>query len=122
MLTYIFGECKTSIVHLLDPHTNAGYLELEKARVKWFLSVDDKNLPKETIEKGQRTYRSINIEGKEIEFSNGFTDLHTLIYKDILNGKGFSLEDARPSIEMVHHIRNSKAIGRKGEFHPFLKK
>lgn len=122
MLTYIFGKCKSNTIHLLDPHTNAGYLELEKARVRWFLSVDNKNLPKESIEKGQCTYRSINVEGEEIEFSGGFTDLHTLIYKDILNGNGFSLEDARPSIEMVHHIRNSKAIGLKGDYHPFLRK
>lgn len=122
MLTYIFGKCKSNTIHRLDPQTNAGFLELEKARVRWFLSVDDKNLPKEAIEKGQRTYRSINIEGEEIEFSSGFTDLHTLVYKDIIEGKGFSLEDARTSIEIAHHIRNSKAIGLKGDYHPFLKK
>lgn len=121
MLTYIFGEVKTNSVNLLEPHTNAGYLELEKARVRWFLSEDDKNLPKEIVEKGQRTFRSITIDGEKIEFSDGFTDLHTLVYKDILTGKGFSLEDARPSIEIVHHIRNSKAIGLKGDYHPFLK-
>lgn len=121
MLTYIFGKCKSSTVHLLDPQTNAGYLELEKARVRWFLSVDDKNLPKEAVENNQRTYRSINIEGQEIEFSGGFTDLHTLVYQDIFNGKGFSLDDARPSIEMVHDIRNSKVVGLKGDYHPFLK-
>lgn len=122
MLTYIFGKCKTNTVHKLDPHTNAGFLELEKARVRWFLSVDDKNLPKEAIEKNQRTYRSISIGGKEIEFSDGFTDLHTLVYKDILNGNGFSLEDARPSVEMVQHIRNATVAELKGDYHPFLKK
>ena len=122
MLTYIFGKCKKSIVHSLDPHTNAGYIELERARVRWFLSVDDQNLPSHIVEKGQRTYRSITIEGKEIEFSGGFTDLHTLVYKDILTGNGFGLEDARLSIEMVHHIRKAKALGLKGDYHPFLKK
>ncbi len=121
MLTNIFGSCKKNNVHLLDPHTNAGYMELERARVRWFLSVDDKNLPAEIVSKGQRTFRSITIEGNEIEFSGGFTDLHTLVYQDILNGKGFGLEDARSSIEMVHHIRGSKAIGIKGDYHPFLK-
>lgn len=122
MLTYIFGKCKKSDVHLLDQQTNAGFLILERARVRWFLSVDDKCLPKEAIEKNQRTYRSITIENREIEFSGGFTDLHTLVYKDILNEKGFSLEDARASIEMVYHIRNANAIGSKGDYHPFLKK
>ncbi len=122
MLTYIFGKCQKSAVHLLDPQTNAGFLILEKARVRWFLSVDDKCLPKEAIEKKQRTFRSIKIEEREIEFSGGFTDLHTLVYKDILNGKGFSLEDARTSIEMVYHIRNANVISLKGDYHPFLKK
>lgn len=122
MLTYIFGKCKRNTIHTLEPHTNAGYLELEKARVRWFLSVDDRNLPEEAVKNNQRTFRSINIEGKEMGFSDGFTNLHKLVYNDILKGKGFSLEDARTSIEMVHHIRNTKAIGLKGDYHPFLKK
>lgn len=122
MLTTIFGKCKKNIVHLAEARTNAGYLELEKARVRWFLSVDDQNLPSIAIEKNQRTYRSITVEGKEIEFSGGFTDLHTTIYQDILAGKGYSLEDARASIEIVHQIRNTKAIGLKGDYHPLLNK
>lgn len=122
ILTYIFGECKSSKVHLLDTKTNAGFIELEKARIRWFLSIDAKNLPDGIHEKGQRTFRSIIIEGEEIEFSDGFTDLHTLVYKDILNGGGFSLEDARVSIEIVHHIRNAEVIGLKGDYHPFLKR
>lgn len=122
MLTHIFGKCKNSIVHLLEPKTNAGYLELEKARVRWFLSVDSNTLPKEIREKRQRTFRSITIENKEMEFSDGFTDLHTLVYKDILAGKGYSLEDTRSSIEMVYKIRNAKAIGLKGDYHPLLRK
>lgn len=122
LLTYFFGKCKRTEVHLLDPKTNAGYLELEKARVRWFLSVDDSKLPQEAIEKGQRTYRSISIQGKKVEFSKGFTDLHTLVYQNILNGKGFSLEDARQSIEIVHDIRHSEVNGLKGEYHSLLKK
>lgn len=122
MLTYIFGKCKSNTIHKIESHTNAGYLELEKARVRWFLSVDDKNLPQEAKEKGQRTYRSITIEGEKIEFSDGFTDLHNKVYVDIFKGGGFSLEDARPSIEIVHHIRNAEVVGLKGDYHPFLKK
>ena len=122
MLTYLFGKRKSSKVHLNSPQTNAGYLELEKANVRWFLSVDDQYLPKATIEKNQRTYRSMIVDKKEIDFSSGFADLHTLVYRDILHGLGFSLEDARPSIEMVHEIRNLKAMGTKGDYHPFLKR
>ncbi len=121
MLTYIFGKPVKNTVHLLEPSTNAGYLELERARVRWVLSIDDKYLPKSIIEKGQRTYRSISIEGKEIEFSGGFSDLHTRVYEDILSGGGFRLEDARKSIEIVHNIRNSKPEGLKGDYHPILK-
>ncbi len=121
MLTYVFGKCKKNTVHLIEPHTNAGFLELEKARVRWFLSVDDKMLPKHAKANGQRTCRSINIEGKEIEFSGGFTDLHTLVYKDILGGGGYSLEDARPSIELVHEIRNAITTELKGDYHPLIK-
>jgi len=122
MLTFIFGKCTNNKTHLLDPRTNAGYLELERARVRWFLSVDEQHLPDDIREKGQRTFRSITIENQEMEFSGGFTDLHTLVYQDILANKGYSLEDARQSIEIVHKIRNAKAIGLKGEYHPLLKK
>ena len=121
MLTYIFGKCNKSLVHKLDKNTNAGYLELEKARVRWFLSVDSNNLPESAVVKGQRTYRSIQMEGQEIEFSGGFTDLHTLVYKDILDGKGFGLEDARTSIEIVHEIRKAEVHALTGDYHPLLK-
>lgn len=121
MLSYIFGKCKSSKVHLLKPLTNSGYLELERARIRWFLSIDQKSLAEIATIKNQRTFRSIKIDGKEIEFSGGFTNLHNLVYKDILSGNGFSLEDARPSIEIVHQIRNATVLGRIGEYHPFLK-
>ncbi len=120
MLTYIFGDVKINTVHYTDAHTAAGFLQLERARVRWFLSVDDTNLPADIVAKGQRTYRSINVNGKEIEFSGGFTDLHTISYQHILSGKGFGLEHARKSIEIVHHIRNSRPIGIRGDYHPFL--
>jgi UDP-N-acetyl-2-amino-2-deoxyglucuronate dehydrogenase len=122
MLSWIFGELKTNIVHLNRKETAAGYLEFEKARVRWILSIDENLLPEYCKEKAQRTYRSIKMENKEIEFSDGFTDLHTQSYNKILNGEGFGLEAAKPSISLVYNIRNSEPIGAKGDYHPLLTK
>jgi UDP-N-acetyl-2-amino-2-deoxyglucuronate dehydrogenase len=94
-------------------------LEFEHARVRWFLSINADTLPKEVVAKGQRTYRSILIGGEELEFSEGFTELHTETYKDILSGGGYGLEAARTAIEIVHGIRNAQPIGLKGNYHPF---
>lgn len=121
MLAFVFGEVKDNIVHYSAKDKVAGYLEFEKARVRWFLSIDSNDLPKEIKESGQRTYRSITIDNKEIEFSGGFTDLHTISYQNILQGKGFRLEEARQSINTVFHIRNSKPIGLRGDYHPLAK-
>jgi len=120
MLTWIFGKVTNSHIHLREDHKASGYLELEKANIRWFLSIDSNDLPKQVKGKGQRTYRSITISGKEIEFSDGFTDLHTETYKNILNGQGYGPEDALSSIEIVHQIRN-KAITNIGEIHPIVK-
>jgi UDP-N-acetyl-2-amino-2-deoxyglucuronate dehydrogenase len=120
MLSYIFGGVKENLVHCLDEDKASGYLELERARVRWFLSIDYNDIPKDVQEKGLRTYRSITVEGEEIEFSGGFTDLHTLSYQDILSGGGFRLEEARNSINTVFHIRNSTPLGKRGDYHPFL--
>jgi UDP-N-acetyl-2-amino-2-deoxyglucuronate dehydrogenase len=98
----------------------SGMLILEKARVRWFLSINSNYLPKEVREKGQTTYRSITVNNNEIEFSGGFTDLHTQSYQQILAGNGFGLQDARNSIEIVHTIRNSSPIGLIGDYHPLL--
>lgn len=122
MLAWIFGDVKENIVHVSEPKRAAGFLQFEKARVRWFLCVDFNAIPKKIQENGQRTYRSITLEGKEIEFSGGFTDLHTKSYKDILSGNGFGVKDASSSIEIVHHIRNTQAIGLKGDYHPFADK
>ncbi|MFC2087885.1 oxidoreductase, partial [Bacteroidota bacterium] len=122
MLTFIFGDIKQNIVHVYEPKRAAGYLELQKARVRWYLSVDYEALPDEMKAKGQRTYRSITMEGEEIEFSGGFTDLHTKSYEHILNGNGFGVEDSRQSIQIVYDIRNSDPVGLKGDYHPFAKK
>jgi UDP-N-acetyl-2-amino-2-deoxyglucuronate dehydrogenase len=122
MLIWIFGGVKENIVHLSEPNKAAGFLQLENARVRWFLSLDKNDLPKVAVDNGLPTYRSITIEGEELEFSGGFTELHTESYKKILAGKGFSLLDARESIQTVYSIRNAKAVGLKGDYHPFVKK
>ena len=121
MLSWIFGSVKKNVVHLSLPNKAAGYLELENARVRWFLSLDSGDLPPAAINKGQRTYRSIVVDGGEIEYSDGFADLHTLTYKEILAGRGFGLKDARQSVEIAYTIRNSKPEGLTGEYHPILK-
>ncbi|MBQ1720135.1 MAG: Gfo/Idh/MocA family oxidoreductase [Bacteroidales bacterium] len=123
MLQYIFGKKKMLVVHHRDNHVVSGYLELEKARVRWFLSVDSEYLPDEIKAKGQTTYRSIQIAGDELEFTGGFTDLHTESYKNILAGNGFGLDQAKPSIEMVHFIRNAEVVTTMKDCeHPFMSK
>lgn len=121
MLSWVFGDVKENLVHCLETDKAAGYLEFEKARVRWFLSLDETDIPADVRAAGQRTFRSITLEGKEIEFSGGFTDLHTMSYQDILSGGGFRLEEARNSINTVFHIRNSKPMGKRGDYHPFLR-
>lgn len=120
MLSFIFGKVKNSSVHLLKDKKAAGFLELEKANVRWFLSIDSKDISEKRRAQGQSTYRSILMEGEEFEFSGGFTDLHTLSYQEILAGNGFRLDDARSSIQMVHAIRNANVLGLKGNYHPIL--
>lgn len=120
MLIWIFGKVQMNIVHLFEPNKAAGFLELENARVRWFLSVDEKTLPDDVRESGQRTYRSITVDGEEVEFSKGFTDLHTLSYQEIVNGNGFGLSEARASVETAYTIRNTKPSLMRGEKHPFI--
>lgn len=122
MLSWIFGDIKDNKVHMLKGDKAAGYLELEKARVRWFLSIDYNDIPGDIKKINQRTYRSITVDGKEIEFSGGFTDLHTISYEKILEGKGFGLEAGRRSIQAVYNIRNSRPLGLKGDYHPIIKK
>jgi len=122
MLGWIFGNLKQNLVHLNKLDCAAGYLEFEKARVRWFLSINSDMLSDEVKEKGQTTYRSITVDGDELEFSVGFTDLHTKSYVDIINGIGYGIEAPRQAIEIVHDIRHATPIGAKGVYHPFLKK
>lgn len=108
MLLWVFGELKSLEVKALEPDHAVGTLHLEKARVNWFLSINYDHLPDTVKAKGKRTFRSLTMEGEEIEFSEGFTDLHIKSYDEILKGKGFGLEEARPSIELVHKIRTTQ--------------
>ena len=122
MLTWIFGEVKESVVNVYEADKASGFLQLGNARVRWYLSLDYDDIPAQAKEKGMRTYRSITIEGEEIEFSGGFTDLHTQTYFDILDGGGFGIKDAKPCILLTHEIRNAPKIGLTSDYHPFLKK
>ena len=120
MLIWIFGDVQNNIVHRFDITRAAGYLELQKARVRWYLSLEKEDLPLEVQQKGQSTYRSVKVDDHEIEFSTGFTDLHTRSYEEILAGRGYRLSDVRPSIQLVADIRNSNVSKIEGEHHPLL--
>lgn len=122
MLSWIFGEVKENIVHLKQPDANAGMLRLKNANVRWFLSVNYDYIPEEIKAAGQTTFRSITVEGEEIEFSGGFKDLHTRSYEEILVGNGFGLDAAYGSIDIVSQIRKMAPIGLKDDYHPFCKK
>jgi len=123
MLLWIFGDVKNHEVHLSEESKMAGFLELEKANVRWFLSVDRNDLPEIAANTEKDTFRLIRVDGEELEFSDGFADLHTLIYKEILAGRGFGVEDARPSIHLAYALRNAGATGiMKGRSHQNLAK
>lgn len=122
MLSWIFGDVQENVVHLKTSDANAGYLKLKHANVRWFLSVNQDYIPDAVKNKGLTTYRSITINGEQIEFSGGFTDLHTTSYEEILKGNGFGLDEAYGSIKTVSAIRNLDPIGLNGDYHPFCKK
>lgn len=121
MLSFVFGSVQKIVLHHRAADAAAGYIELERARVRWVLSINRDHLPKQTP-KGQTTYRSITVDGEEIEFSAGFTELHNDSYKEVLKGNGFGLEELRPSIELVSNIRTASIELSVGEQHPDLKK
>jgi len=122
MLYFVFGPLKNSVLHFSNDSTSAGYLEYERARVRWFMSAEAKNLPAEARAQDLKTYRSISIDGEGIEFSGGFTDLHTTSYEEILAGKGFGIEENRCAIETVSDLRKMVPIGLTGEYHPHLRR
>ena len=121
MLQWIFGAVKQNIVHVMSFDRVAGYLELEHARVRYFLSINADCLPANAVQGEKRTYRTLSIDGEEFEFSEGFTELHTESYRQILAGNGFRISEARPSIEIVSTIRQATPIGLVGDYHPLAK-
>lgn len=121
MLGFVFGPIRTSVVHHRTDDCAAGYIEFQQARVRWLLSINRLHLPPQTPQ-GQSTYRSITVDGDEIEFSGGFTDLHTASYRNVLDSNGFGLDAVRPSIEIVSNIRAAAIEPGRGEVHPMLKK
>jgi UDP-N-acetyl-2-amino-2-deoxyglucuronate dehydrogenase len=121
MLLWIFGHLDYQELHYADDRKMAGFMSLEKANVRWLLSVNKHDLPPPAREKKLLTYRSITMDYEEIEFSGGFTDLHTLVYQDILSGGGYGMEEARPSIKAVSELRNLKVAGPHADrSNPFL--
>lgn len=122
MLHFLFGDLQQNIVHYKSEYKAGGFLEYEKARVRWFLSIDSADLPSEVVAKKSRTFRAIKVDDVDVEFSGGFTDLHTVSYQEILGGRGFGLEENRVAISTVADIRSYKAKGLIGDYHPFLRK
>ena len=121
MLHFVFGNLQENKLNHSSDTKASGFLEYEHARVRWFLSIDVDDVPEEMRQRGQRTFRSITCDGREVEFSDGFTDLHTRSYEHILAGKGYGLEENRVAIETVAFIRRAHQLGLEGDYHPFLK-
>jgi len=120
LLIWLFGRATGCEVHVLTPSRASGFLTLEHADVTWLLSIDPADLPPEARDSGKRTFRLIEVDGREVEFSEGFADLHTEVYRHVLTGAGFGIEDARPSIELVSRIRHTPAVSSCAEPHPWL--
>lgn len=122
MLLWIFGPLQRSVVHLSEHDRVAGLLELQHARVRYFLSINQDCLPEAAVAAGKRVYRSIRVDGEELDFTEGFTELHTESYRRILAGEGFGIETVRPSISLVSEIRHATPIGLQGDYHPLARK
>jgi UDP-N-acetyl-2-amino-2-deoxyglucuronate dehydrogenase len=122
LLIWLYGDVQNSEVYYSDPYKIGGFLELKDANVKWFLSLDRNDLPKKAVEDNKLTFRSIAIDGEEIHFSEGFTDLHTKVYERTLAGNGFGIKEARPSIKLVHNIRTSLVVPKQENMHSNIKK
>jgi UDP-N-acetyl-2-amino-2-deoxyglucuronate dehydrogenase len=122
LLIWLYGKPLSSMVFMSQPDKMSGIFELERARVRWFLSVDINDVPSDLRAQGKTAYRSLRTDGLEVELSDGFRDLHTEVYRDILAGRGFSIEDVRPSIELAHDIRMAPVVAATSDSHPFQRK
>ena len=121
MLQWVFGPVTENTVHVMSFDRVAGFLGLKRARVRYFLSINSECLPEQAVREGRRTWRRLSIDGEEFDFTDGFTDLHTESYRQILAGNGFGLTEARPSIEIVSRVRTSVPVGLTGDYHPLAK-
>jgi UDP-N-acetyl-2-amino-2-deoxyglucuronate dehydrogenase len=121
LLMWLFGKPKENLIHITENSRVGGFLQLERADVNWYLSLERGDLPEHTVKEGKPTFRSIIVDGKEVQFSEGFTDLHTKVYEETLAGRGFGIEDARSSIELVHSIRGAAVSNNYDEIHPVIK-
>ena len=120
MMTWLFGKAEANTLHLRDARRMAGSIELERARVRWFLSIDERDLPEDARKQGKSAFRSMTMDGENVEFSDGFADLHTRVYEEVLKGNGFSLDDARPAIEIVHALRGQEPKTPGTDAHPLI--
>jgi UDP-N-acetyl-2-amino-2-deoxyglucuronate dehydrogenase len=120
LLLWLFGAVEDVRVHLSDSRRMSGFLQLERARVRWFLSVDPADLPFAAEPGGRSTLRSLVLDGEQVEFSDGFADLHTAVYRQTLDGRGFGIADVRPATELVHRLRTTPVDSRREHLHPFL--
>jgi UDP-N-acetyl-2-amino-2-deoxyglucuronate dehydrogenase len=120
LLIWLFGEVESSVVNLKEKSRMGGFIELKKANVKWFLSTERSDLPAEVLKENKPSFRNLELNNQQIFFSEGFTDLHTRVYEEILKGNGFGIDDARPSIKLVHEIRNSSIQQKTENVHPFV--
>ena len=120
LLLWLFGPLTSCEVHMREPRRMAGFLQLARARVRWFLSTDAADLPFAPEPGSKTTFRSITVDGREVEFSEGFADLHTRVYEETLAGRGFGIDDSRPAIELSHRIRSTPAASVAAHLHPAL--
>jgi UDP-N-acetyl-2-amino-2-deoxyglucuronate dehydrogenase len=120
LLIWLFGKVQNTELHLTRHDKMGGFIELENANVNWFLSIDRNDLPPDVVRNEKSTYRSITVDGNEIEFTEGFTDLHTKVYEEILSGRGFMIKDARPSVNLVYELRNSVISFKQENVHPYV--
>jgi UDP-N-acetyl-2-amino-2-deoxyglucuronate dehydrogenase len=118
LIIWLFGKPKNNLVHISETHKAGGFIELERADVTWYLSLEKSDLPQEAVEQGKPTFRSILVDGEEVQFSEGFTDLHTKVYEETLSGRGFGIDEARPSLELVYNIRTSEKSSNYDVVHP----
>ncbi|MCX7934043.1 MAG: Gfo/Idh/MocA family oxidoreductase [Planctomycetota bacterium] len=122
LLIWLFGAPLVNELHHSEPKRASGYLELERATVKWYLSVAPEDVPAEIRAKGKMTYRSLTLDGQEVEFSEGFTDLHTRVYEEVLQGRGFGIAEVKPSIQLAHDIRHAAPLGPQPHSHELLQR